>query len=45
MKDTPVPAEKIIIEKVVVNPKLDDALFAKPQITPAQAAATPKSVK
>jgi hypothetical protein len=45
LKDTPVPAEKIIIEKVVVNPKLDDALFAKPQITPAQAAATPKSVK
>jgi hypothetical protein len=29
MRDTPVPAEKIVIEKVVVNPKLDDSLFAK----------------
>jgi len=31
-KDTPVPPEKTIIEKVVVNPKLDAALFSKPQI-------------
>jgi hypothetical protein len=23
---------KMIIEKVAVNPKLDDALFAKPQV-------------
>jgi outer membrane lipoprotein-sorting protein len=30
-KDPPVPAEKITIEKVSVNPKLDDALFTKPQ--------------
>jgi outer membrane lipoprotein-sorting protein len=29
-RDTPVPPEKIIIEKVTVNPKLDDSLFAKP---------------
>src|SRR5580700_10473378 len=26
------PAEKIAIEKIVVNPKLDAALFAKPQV-------------
>ena len=31
-KDTPVPPEKTIIEKVVVNPKLDASLFSKPQI-------------
>ena len=28
-KDPPVPAEKITIEKVVVNPKLDENLFSK----------------
>jgi len=32
LRDTPVPPEKIIIEKVTVNPKLDDSLFAKPLI-------------
>jgi len=31
LRDTPVPAEKIVIEKVTVNPKLDDSQFAKPQ--------------
>ena len=31
-RDTPVPAEKTIIEKVVVNPKLDESLFSKPEI-------------
>jgi len=30
-RDTPVPPEKITIEKVMVNPKLDDSQFAKPQ--------------
>jgi len=30
-KDPLVPAERTIIEKVVVNPKLDDALFTKPK--------------
>jgi hypothetical protein len=39
-RDTPVPPEKIIIEKVTVNPKLDDSRFAKPQI---EAAAVVKS--
>ena len=34
-RDTPVPPEKIIVEKVTVNPKLDDSLFAKPQIETA----------
>ena len=29
------PAEKIAIEKIVVNPKLDAALFAKPQVSVA----------
>jgi hypothetical protein len=31
LKDTPVPAEKTIIDKVMVNPKLDESLFAEPQ--------------
>ncbi|HTG60279.1 MAG TPA: outer membrane lipoprotein-sorting protein, partial [Terriglobia bacterium] len=31
LRDTPVPSEKIVIEKVTVNPKLDDSQFAKPQ--------------
>ena len=30
-RDTPVPPEKITVEKVTVNPKLDDSQFAKPQ--------------
>ena len=34
-KDPPVPAEKITIEKVVVNPKLDEKLFSKPEIAAA----------
>jgi hypothetical protein len=36
-RDTPVPPEKITIDKVEVNPKLDDSLFAKPQIAPPPA--------
>lgn len=31
-KDTPVPPEKIIIKGVLVNPRLDDLLFSKPEI-------------
>jgi hypothetical protein len=34
-KDPPVPAEKITIEKVVVNPKLDENHFSKPEIAVA----------
>ena len=29
LRDTPVPSEKIVIDKVTVNPKLDDAVFSK----------------
>jgi hypothetical protein len=32
LKDPPVPAEKTIVEKVVVNPKFDAALFSKPEV-------------
>jgi hypothetical protein len=35
VKDAPVPAEKITIEKVVVNPKLDESVFANPQLLAA----------
>jgi hypothetical protein len=34
-RDVPVPPEKIIIEKVTVNSKLDDSQFSKPEITTA----------
>jgi hypothetical protein len=37
-KDPPVPAERIVVENAVVNPKLDEALFAKPQLGAATAA-------
>jgi outer membrane lipoprotein-sorting protein len=36
LRDTPVPVEKITLEKVVVNPKFDDSVFAKPEVTVAQ---------
>ncbi len=35
LKDPPVPVERITIEKVAVNPKLADELFAKPEIAVA----------
>lgn len=35
LRDTPVPAERILIDKVTVNPNLDDSLFSKPQIQTA----------
>jgi hypothetical protein len=38
LRDTPVPAEKIVIDKVVVNPKLDESLFSKPQVQVASKA-------
>jgi hypothetical protein len=34
-KDTPVPVEKIALDNVVVNPKLDDSLFVKPTVAAA----------
>jgi hypothetical protein len=35
LRDTPVPPEKAIIEKVVINAKFDAALFSKPAIPAA----------
>ena len=29
-RETPVPVEKMMFESVVVNPKLDDMAFSKP---------------
>ena len=34
-RDTPVPAERITIQKVLVNPKLDESSFSKPEIATA----------
>ena len=35
LRDTPVPPEKIIIDKVVVNPTLDEKLFSKLEVPTA----------
>jgi hypothetical protein len=35
LTDTPVPTEEIIVEKVVVNPKLEESLFSKPDVSAA----------
>jgi hypothetical protein len=32
LRDTPVPPEKIIVDKVVVNPKFDEKLFSKVEV-------------
>jgi len=39
LRDTPVPPEKTLIEKVVINPKFDAGLFSKPAIPTTQSAA------
>jgi hypothetical protein len=39
-RDTPVPPEKVVIEKVVINPQFDAGLFSKPTI--ATSMLTPK---
>jgi len=39
-RDTPVPVEKIVVEKVVVNPRLDPSAFSKPQAAAAAATTT-----
>jgi hypothetical protein len=36
LRDTPVPPEKIIIDKITVNPILDDSLFSKPETQTAK---------
>jgi hypothetical protein len=38
LKDTPVPPEKTLIEKVVINPKFDAGLFSKPAVPTKSAA-------
>ncbi len=38
LRDTPVPPEKTLIEKVVINPKFDAGLFSKPAISTQSAA-------
>jgi hypothetical protein len=35
LRDVPVPQERITLEKVLVNPKLEDSLFVKPTVTAA----------
>jgi hypothetical protein len=35
LKDPPVPPERTIIDRVVVNPTLDEALFSKPEVAVA----------
>ena len=32
LRDTPVPPEKIVIDKVVVNPKMEEKLFSKTEV-------------
>jgi hypothetical protein len=44
-KDVPVPTEKVIVDKVVVNPKLDEKLFSKPQVGAAGNKPTPPKIK
>jgi hypothetical protein len=39
-RDTPVPPEKVVIEKVVINPVFDAGLFSKPAV--ATSTSTPK---
>jgi hypothetical protein len=34
-RDTPVPPEKIVIDKIVVNPKFDEQLFSKLEVPTA----------
>jgi hypothetical protein len=38
LRDTPVPPERTLIEKVVINPKFDAGLFSKPAIPTKSAA-------
>jgi len=44
-KDPPVPAERLIIEKVTVNPKLDDSQFSKPKMDTAPTGKQPQPPK
>ena len=42
MRDTPVPPETIVIDKVVVNPKVEEKLFSKIEVPPVAAVAKSK---
>ena len=44
-KDPPVPAERLIIEEVTVNPRLDDSQFAKPKMVTAPTGKQPEPSK
>lgn len=37
LRDTPVPPEKMVFEKITVNPKLEASLFAKPEVLQSSA--------
>jgi hypothetical protein len=37
LRDTPVPPEQMIFDKIVVNPKLDASLFTKPEVLQSSA--------
>lgn len=45
LRDTPVPPEKIVIEKVTVNPTFDASHFAKLEVTPTPAPPAPQKSK
>jgi hypothetical protein len=38
LRDTAVPPERVLIEKVLINPKFDAGLFSKPAIPTKSAA-------
>jgi hypothetical protein len=40
-KDPPVPAERLIMEEVTVNPRLDDSQFSKPKMDTAPTSKQP----
>jgi hypothetical protein len=42
LRDTPVPPERTLIEKVVINPKFDAGVFSKPEIPTKSAAGQEK---
>ena len=43
LRDTPIPPEKIIVEKVVLNPKLEESRFTKPVVGDAKPAAVERA--
>jgi hypothetical protein len=45
MRQPNVPVERIVVQKVEVNPKLDESLFTKPQIAAAANQPAPRKTK